>query len=198
MKFFTAWIATFAIALASPSVQAADSYTFDKAHTNILFKIDHAGFSKFVAEFQEYDGTVMLDFDKPEESAVNIVIKPAGIDTDLPDFDKKLQGKEFFNSEEFPEATFKSTKIMTTGENTAQVTGDFTLRGVTKPLTLDVTLNKHGYDKWRKTYKAGFSAKGVFKRSEWGFDTYVPVVGDEVHLLIEAEVERPLKEGESY
>lgn len=182
---------------AAPS-QAADTYSFDKAHTSIQFKIDHAGFSKFIGEFMEYDGSITLDEDKPERSNVNITIRPEGINTDLPDFDKKLQGKKFFNSEAFPEATFTSTRVITTGEKTADIVGDFTLLGVTKPLTLHATLNKMGYDKWRDRYKAGFSLHGSFKRSEWGLDTYVPVIGDEVIIEIETEIDRPLKDGETY
>ena len=192
----TAWMLCGANGMSS--AHAADTYHFDADHTRILFMIDHAGFSKFIGGFTKYEGEVNLDFDKPEASKLLVRIMPDGIDTGLPSFDDKLQGKEFFNSSEHPVATFKSTKVLVTGKNTADVTGDFTLRGVTKPLTLQVTMNKQGYDKWRKAYKTGFSIRGAFKRSEWGFDAYVPVVGDEVALMIEAEVERPLKDGESY
>jgi polyisoprenoid-binding protein YceI len=198
MKKRTLLALTAAWMLCSSPTQAADNYAFDTSHTKILFMIDHAGFSKFVGEFRQYEGDVSLDLDAPEKGNITIRIMPDGIETGLPDFNEKLKGKEFFNTSEHPVAVFKSTKITMTGKNTADVTGDFTLLGVTKPLTLQMTHNKHGYDKWRKAYKAGFSIRGAFKRSEWGFDTYVPVVGDEVSLLIETEVERPLKDGESY
>ncbi len=189
---------TFALLIAASPLHAADEYTFDKPHTHILFKIGHSGFSKFIAEFLDYDGTIMLDEETPEKSKVNVTIRPTGIKTDLENFDKKLWGKDFFNTENFPTATFTSTRIVKTGEKTADITGDFTFLGVTKPLTLHATLNKMGYDKWRKRYKAGFSLTGRFNRSDWGFNTYIPDVSDEVLLEIETEIDRALKEGESY
>jgi polyisoprenoid-binding protein YceI len=184
--------------MSASSFAATDKYQFDTAHTRIFFKLDHAGFSDFIGQFKKYEGDIQLDLEKPDASSIVIRVMPEGIDTELPDFDKKLQGKEFFNSSEFPVATFKSTKVTLTGKDTADVLGDFTLLGVTKPLTLRVTHNKNGYDKWNKSYKAGFSATASFKRSEWGMNTYVPVVGDEVTLMIESEVTRPLRDGESY
>ncbi len=183
--------------LYTSSSYAADTFRFDPSHTNIHFAVDHAGFSQFMAEFQQYDGDIVLDFDNPAKSHATIRVMPESVDTDLPDFDKKLQSSAFFDTATYPQATFNTTNVNITGENTADITGDFTLKGQTHPLTLHAVMNKHGYDKWRKTYKAGLSLTGVFKRSEWGFDTYVPVVGDEVTLTIETEIERPLKESET-
>ena len=105
------------------------------------------------------------------------------------DFDKKLStGKDWFNSEEYPEIRFESTKIEMTGEKEGKVTGDLTFLGVTKPFTLDVILNDamamHPYS---KKAAMGFSAKGTLKRSDWGMSHYVPNIGDEVELLIEVE-----------
>ncbi len=177
--------------LATSGAHAAQTYHFDKQHTSILFKIDHAGFSKFVGEFLDYDGTITIDEKNPENSQINVTIRPQGISTDIPSFDEKLQGEEFFNTEKHPTATFKSTDIKLTGLNTGVVTGDFTMLGKTRPLTMDVTLNKMGYDKWSNKYKAGFTIEGEFKRSEWGLDAYLPAVGDNVILYIESEVDRP-------
>ncbi len=182
--------------MSSPAYAEAEKFTFDTSHTSILFFINHGGFSDFVGEFLDYDGHVMLDEDNPEDSSIDVTIKPRGIKTDLPDFDDKLQNDSFFNTSAFPNARFVSTKVEQTGENTAKVTGDFTMLGVTKPLVLDITLNKIGKDQWRNTYKAGFSITGTIKRSEWGLTYALPAVGDDVRLMIEAEVERPLKDGE--
>lgn len=188
------------LALATPSkgLSAPERYSFDLTHTSILFLIEHAGFSKFIGEFTKPEGDIVLDFEHPEQSRVMVRLMPGNVDTDVAELDEKLQGEQFFNSKQHPVAIFQSTHVEITGKNTANVTGDLTLLGVTKPLVLGVTLNKHGYDKWRRTYKAGFSIRAALRRSDWGMNAYIPAVGDEVVLLIETEVERPLEAGEAY
>ncbi len=178
-----------------PAIASAETqdFTFDKHHTSIQFSLDHLGFSSYRARFLDFDGTLSLDEKKPENSKLNVVVRPKGIRTDLDEFDAKLQGEKFFNSAKFPEATFKSTKIERTGEKTAKVTGDFTLLGVTKPVTFDVTLYQIGEEAFCSCYKAGFSAKATIKRSDFGMSEYVPYVGDEVTLTVETEMQRPMK-----
>lgn len=166
-------------------------FSFDKSHTSILFRISHGGFSDFIGEFLEYDGKVILDEANPANSSVEVTIRPEGIDTDLPDFDKKLQDKNFFNTAEFPEAKFVSNEVEMTGENTAIVHGDFTMLGQTHPITLDVTLNKIDNDVWRGTYKAGFSATAVIDRTLWDLSYGAPTIGSHVSIIIETEVDRP-------
>jgi polyisoprenoid-binding protein YceI len=196
-RFALTFIALLTIAGAATQAQALPSeYNFDEKHTRILFKVNHAGFSDYTAEFTRFEGQVKLDFDNPEKSSVRVRVMPSGIKTGLPSFDDKLQGKEWFNSVNHPVALFKSTNVKLTSPTTAEVTGDFTMLGVTKPLTLHVKHNKHAYDQWQKSMKSGFSITSSFNRSDWGFKTYVPVIGDKVDLIIETEVYRPLQEGE--
>jgi polyisoprenoid-binding protein YceI len=196
-RFAVALVALLAIAgFATHAHAMTDDYGFDTKHTRILFKVSHAGYSNYTAEFTKYEGQVKLDFDNPEKSSVRVRIMPSGIYTGLPSFDDKLQGKDWFNTVNHPVAVFKSTRVKVTSPNTAEVTGDFTLLGVTKPLTLLVKHNKHGYDQWQRSVKSGFSITSSFKRSDWGFKTFIPTIGDNVDIIIETEVQRPLKEGE--
>ncbi len=185
------WLLLPAHALAEPA-----DYTFDTDHTRVLFRINHAGFSDFIGQFKKLDGTLNLDLDKPETSQIQFRVRPDSIETNLPNFNEELQGKDWFNSTTYPYALFKSTKIVRTGDDGADVTGDFTLLGQTHPLTLHVVHHKHGKDGFKNVYKAGFSITGHFKRSEWGMTNFVPVVGDDVSLVVEAEMMRPLKKGE--
>lgn len=173
------------------SVRAeSDRYTFDKAHTQILFFVNHLGFSNSQGEFHDYDGYFIFNTDEPEKSEVDVFIKTDSIDMDDEKWDEHLKNKDFFNVEEFPEMRFKSTDIIVTGENTADITGDFTLLGVTKPVTLSVIHNKSGKFPMGDKYVSGFSAKTVIKRSDFGMDYGLPMVSDDVNIMIEVEGER--------
>jgi len=169
---------------------AIDQYQFDKSHTHILFFIDHLGFSKMVGQFHDYSGGFSFDEKKPESSKIDVSIKTASIDTDVPELDTKLAGDKWFNSEQFPDATFVSTKIEKTGAKTGRVYGNFTLMGVTKPITLDVKFNKTGKYPFGDIYAAGFEARGKIFRSAFGMNEGLPFVGDEVDLLIHVEAHR--------
>jgi len=177
-----------AAALLTLPMQAAHAttYTFDPSHTSVTFDIDHFGFSKPHGIFPMIEGTLNLDDAKPENSTVDVTVSPANVATGIPKLDEHLKSKDFFNVEKFPNVTFKSTKVEKTGDKTAKVTGDLTLLGVTKPVTLDVTLNQKGPNMMNKE-TVGFEATTTIKRSDFGMNTYVPKLGDEVPLVIEAE-----------
>jgi polyisoprenoid-binding protein YceI len=187
MKRLTLLAATALLLASTPSVAASEQFEFDKAHTQIIFAVNHLGFSNSHGKFLDFDGGFTLDEDKPEKSSVNVTIKTASIDMDDQKWDDHLKNEDFFNVEKFPDMTFKSTKVELTGDKTAKVTGDLTLLGVTKPVTLDVTLNKTGVHPYSKKYVAGFSATGTLNRSEFGMTYGLPGVGDEVKLIIEVE-----------
>lgn len=172
---------------AAASTASAPRYTFDKAHTQIFFTVNHAGFSNSSGKFLEFDGGFNLDKQKPENSSVDVVIKTASINMDDTPWDDHLKGKDFFNVEKFPEMTFKSTKVELTGEKTANVTGDLTILGVTKPITLAVILNKAEVHPYIGKEAAGFSITGSLKRSDFGMTYGLPAVGDDVQLRIEVE-----------
>lgn len=183
---------TLSIALFAAGAHAEpQEFTFDASHTNILWSLSHAGFSNFIGEFREFDGKLMLDEKDPEKSSLEVTIETASARSDNDMLDGKLKGSDFFNTEKFPEAAFKSTNVTKTGDKTAKIEGDLTLLGVTKPVTLDVKLNKIGLDKWQNKRKAGFSATAKIKRSDFGMNYLVPDVGDEVTLTIETEAVRP-------
>lgn len=203
--------ATTAIALAAPQIgwlhtSSADAdvagyrempagvYTLDKTHASITWKVSHLGLSNYTARFTDFDAQINFLPDKLEQSVVTATINPASIKTDYPypekkDFDKKLVEKsEWFNVSAFPTITFTSTNIVLSGGDKAVMTGQLTFLGITKPVSLDVTFNgAMKRQPFSKKPTLGFSASGSIKRSEWGMATYVPNIGDEVSLLIEAE-----------
>jgi len=174
-------------ALVLPGAALADTYEMDTSHTHAGFKISHLGFSETYGNFRDVTGTLKLNADKPEDAKLNVTIKTASIDSGFDARDEHLRKDDFLNVEKFPTMTFTSTKVERTSDTTADVMGDLTLLGVTKPLTLKVTLNKIGENPMNKKATAGFSATGSLKRSDFGLTTYLPAIGDEVTLLISSE-----------
>ncbi len=169
--------------------QAAETYTLDPLHTHVLWHVSHFGFSnpsgKWMAE-----GTLLLDEAKPQNSKLNVTINVADVITGIPKLDGHLKGKDFFDVAQFPVATFVSDKINVTGKNTAKVRGILTVHGVSKPVTLDVTLNKIGENPVSQKKTAGFTASTKLKRSDFGIDAYLPGLGDDVKINIEAEANK--------
>ncbi|MFO1243254.1 MAG: YceI family protein [Rickettsiales bacterium] len=188
MKFLSALLVSTALLTASAQAEPKE-FSFDAAHTNIIWGVSHAGFSNFVGEFRDFDGKVMLDEQNPTKSSVKVTIKTGSARSDSDHLDEKLK-TDFFNTAKFPDATFESTKVTKTGEKTAKMEGNLTLLGVTKPVTLDVTLNKIGLDKWQNKHKAGFHATTTIKRSDFGMNYLVPDVGDDVTITIDTEIMR--------
>jgi polyisoprenoid-binding protein YceI len=170
-----------------PAFAAADPYEIDKSHTRILFYVNHLGFSETIGDFTTYDGSFTFDEKKPQDSAVNITLKPASIRTASSELDKHLQNEQFFNTAKFPDITFVSKTVKITGKNTGDITGDLTLLGVTKPVTLKVTFNKADYHPYSKMYVAGFSGSATIKRSQFGMTNLIPAVSDEVRLEVQME-----------
>jgi len=166
---------------------AAEKYTIDKSHTSILFFVNHLGFSDMIGKFTDYDGTLMLDEKSPEKSTVDVTIRPASIATSSTELDKHLQDKEWFDSAKYPEIRFVSKTVTKTSDTTADILGDLTMHGVTKPVTLKARLNKADYFEMAKAWIAGFNAEATIKRSDFGISNYVPMVGDEVQILISTE-----------
>ncbi|MEM8590162.1 MAG: YceI family protein [Pseudomonadota bacterium] len=177
--------------LASAPALAADEWEFDHSHTMIGFTVDHLGYSTTYGAFTEFDGTLLLDQDDPSNSSVTVTIDPASVDTRYADRDAHLTSDDFFDVPNNPSIVFESTSVNITGENTAEVTGDLTMLGTTNPVTLDVTLNQLGPHPFSQAPTAGFSATATLNRSDWGMDFGVPVIGDEVALIIETEVVQP-------
>ena len=184
---------------ATPQVPAGD-YKLDKAHANLEFKVNHLGFSHYTARFSDFDASLKFDPANPAASSVEATIDPRSLALPTPPagFKTELTGPQWLDAGKYPAITFRSTKVEVTGANTAKVTGDFALHGVTKPVVLDVTFNGgyagHPMDPHARI---GFSAHGVFKRSEFGIGFGVPAPGstmgvsDEVEVQIDAEFSGP-------
>ena len=176
----------------------SEHYTFDKAHTQILFFVSHLGFSMSQGEFLEFDGHFNFNKKEPEKSDVNVIIQTASIDMDHEKWNAHMKNKDFFNVEKFPTMTFKSTAIEVVDEKIANIIGDMTILDVTKPVTLAVTYNKSGTHPYTGKHVSGFSATTDIKRSDFGMTYGIPGVGDDVEVRIEVEgirtENRPLNE----
>ena len=180
--------------LAVGFAQAAPlTYKLDANHTMVLASWDHFGYSRPVANFGQVDGTLVYDPDKVADSSVQVTLPLAGLDALVPDLTDHLRSADFFDAEKFPNITFKSTKVEAAGEGKLKVTGDLTIRDVTKPVVLDVTLNKKGEGRNGQP-KVGFDATSTIKRSEFGVGRFVPNVSDEVTLRISTEALVPKAE----
>ncbi len=173
--------------------RAAETFAIDPEHTNIVFLVNHLGYSRMFGQFQDFEGSFVFDEADVAKGSLEVTIKTASVDTDHDKRDEHLRSPDFFNAAEFPDMTFKSTKIEKTGANTGKITGDLTLLGTTKPVTLDVTFNKkapHPLPQYNGVLVAGFSARASLMRSDWGMKTFVPNLGDEVEIWLEVEAHR--------
>lgn len=188
MKRFLLSLAALAF-MAAPSVARAEtqSYRYDTVHTQIMFFVSHLGFSISEGEFLDFDGSINLDMNDPSKSNVDVTIKTDSIDMDDEKWNEHMKSADFFDVEQYPTMTFKSTNVEVTGDDTAKVTGDLTILDVTKPVTLDVKLNKIGDHPMNKKPTVGFSATARIKRSDFGMEYALPMVGDDVDIRIEVE-----------
>lgn len=172
---------------ASPAFAAPEKYAFDPAHTQILFSVSHLGFSHSHGRFGAFDGSFTFDEKNPAASAIDVAVDTASVDMGSKEWDDAVKAETFLDAEKFPKMIFKSTHITQTGDRTGAVTGDLTLLGMTKPVTLNVTFNKSGNHPYTKNHLAGFTASGTLKRSDFGMSKHLPDVGDEVAITIEVE-----------
>jgi polyisoprenoid-binding protein YceI len=172
------------------SAQAAEIYKLDKPHTQIIFSVDHLGFVHSFGHFDSYDGGFTMDKGDPSRSTVDVTIHTGSIDMGDPKWNDALKAKGYFDVAEYPDMHFKSTGVERVGSNALKIHGLLTLRGVTKPVTLDATLNKMGQHPFMAVYVAGLSADATIKRSDFGMTAGLPLVGDEVHIHLEVEGNR--------
>ncbi len=175
------------------------TYHIDRGHARLLFSVSHLGLSDYTALFTDYEATLTFNPDDPAAMTLMVVIEAASVETHYPDpgldFNATVAGPEFLDAAQFPQITFTSTKVAVTDGETADVTGDLTLHGVTKPVTLQVTYNGgYGANEFDPGgARIGFSATGQILRSDFGMGYGVPApgtdfgVGDAVTIIIEAE-----------
>jgi polyisoprenoid-binding protein YceI len=186
-KSLMAAVAALSLGSATPVLAEPVAFDTDAAHTDILFFVSHFGYSNSFGSFNDFDIDLTFDQANPEKSSLSVTVRPASVQTTVPKLDDHLRAPDFFNVEAHPEVTFVATDIAVTGDNTGTVTGDLTMLGVTKPITLDVTFNKAAAHPINKRPAVGFSAVGTVKRTDFGMTTYAPAIGDEVKLMIEYE-----------
>jgi len=179
-----------ALALPIQAQAAIEKYEIETPHTQILFFVDHLGYAKSMGKFIEHDGTITFDTTSPENSSVEITIKAASVELNDQKWNDHVKNADFLDVEKFPDITFKSTGIELTGNKTAKITGDLTIKGVTKPVVLDTVFNKAAKHPFGDKYEAGFSATTSFKRSDFGVSYGLPMVGDEMEIRLEVEATR--------
>jgi polyisoprenoid-binding protein YceI len=170
------------------------TYKIDPNHTNVLASWSHFGFSNPSLNFGQADGTIVYDADKVSASSVQVTLPLTGLSALADQFYDHLTSADWFDAAKYPSATFKSTKVEAAGEGKLKVTGDLTVKGVTKPVVLEVKLNKAGVQPLAKREAIGFDATATVKRSEFGLGNYVPNVSDEVTLRITTEAIVPKTE----
>jgi polyisoprenoid-binding protein YceI len=165
-----------------------EEYVIDtkKAHAFIEFKISHLGFSWMLGRFNTFEGAFVFDGASPEKSSVSVKIDPASIDTNHAERDKHLRGKDFLDVEKYPEASFVSTSIKRTGENTAIIKGNFTLHGVTREIAIDAKHVGAGKDPWGG-YRRGFEGRVKFALKDFGMDYDLGPASREVEIFMSFE-----------
>ena len=180
--------------LIAHSAFAADTFVFDKAHSTIGFQVRHL-FSKVPGKFDDFSGQIQLDEANPEQSSVEVTIQVASVDTGVKMRDDDLRSPNFFDAKKFPEITFKSSSVKRTGENTADVTGNLTMHGVTKEVVLKVELLGKGAGMKPGSIVSGWDAATALKRSDFGLSWNkviegTQVVGDDVQIELHVEADK--------
>jgi polyisoprenoid-binding protein YceI len=188
MKIRTIAALTLITALLSPAIAAEEKYVIDTegAHAFIQFRIKHLGYSWLYGRFNDFAGTFTYDEADPSTSRVEVVIKTASIDSNHAERDKHLRGKDFLDVEKYPQATFKSNSYKETGFNKAKLTGELTLHGVTKPVTIDVDRIGNGPDPWGG-YRRGFEGRTRIKLADFGIVKNLGPASRELELTLSVE-----------
>lgn len=168
------------------AVTAQTTWKVDKSHSKLGFSITHLMISEVDGQFKSFDATITSSNDDFTDASIELTADVSTIDTNNEGRDKHLRSADYFDVEKFPTLTFKSTSFKKSGEKTYKVTGDLTMHGVTKSVTLDVTLTGTAAGRDGKKI-AGFKATGTFNRIDFGVGKSGPGAGDEVTLNAKAE-----------
>lgn len=170
-----------------PAQVRAGAYTLDPEHSKITWSVNHMGFSTYAGQFAGAAGTLRIDPKAADRAQLEVTVKIDDVGSLNPALDKHLKSADFFDVANHPTATFRATKIVVTDKNEADIHGELTLRGVTKPIVIEAEFNQAGPNPMTKVYTLGFDGEAKIKRSDFGMTYAVPAVGDEVTLKIEAE-----------
>ncbi len=195
-----AWatVVVVAAALVAVSVNVspvrAETFVIDKSHTVVAFGWERTGLSRQQGRFTDVSGAIEFSPEAPEDASVNVTIRASSIQTGVDTLDRHLRSADFFDVANHPVITFKSSAVIKTGDKTAQIAGDLTMLGVTKPVTLEVTWQFTGphplgaiNPQLNGRVVSVFSARGTIERSQWGITRVIPLVSDKIHITIETE-----------
>ena len=176
-----------------PTAVIAGSYAVEPIHSRVQFSVSHMGFTHWNGDFSGASGSLRIDPRNVAASKVAISIPTASISTTNTVLDGELKSADWFDAAQFPTIRFASTAVVPTGPDTADITGDLTFHGITRPVVLAARFNGAGINPIDKAYTLGFDATTTIKRSDWGVKTYVPMIGDETIVRISAAFETPRK-----
>ncbi|MGY2050368.1 YceI family protein [Methylobacterium sp. JK268] len=172
---------------ADPNQVRAGRYRLDPAHGKVTWSLSHLGYSTYYGQITGLSADLDLDPKALAQATLRVRVPVANVNALDDALNRRLGEPDFLDAAHFPEASFVSRGVETTGPTTARVSGDFTLKGVTKPLTLDATFNQAGIHPVDKLYTLGFDGRAVIRRSDFGITAFLPGVGDEVTLRLEGE-----------
>jgi polyisoprenoid-binding protein YceI len=165
---------------------SADTYTIDNVHSSVTFRIRHLDISWVYGRFNEISGTFTLDKDDPAKSSLNVTIKADSVDSNNPKRDGHLRSPDFFNTKQFPEITFRSSSVKA-ADGGYEVTGELTMHGVTKPVTLALKGGDKVAEFPKGFQRVGLSGELILKRSDFGMDKMTGLLGDEVQIGVGVE-----------
>jgi len=186
-KLFSAVMLLWGISLTVPV--AAQTYQIDPVHSSLVFRVKHMDTAFVYGMFTSMKGTVIVDEANPARSSINIEVDANSVNTNNQQRDNHLRSPDFFNTRQFPTITFKSTEVRRVNANTVQVRGDLTMRGVTRPITANVTLTGKGKNAQGRDI-IGFETTFTIRRSEFGIRYGLPSLGDEVRVTLSIEAMR--------
>lgn len=181
--------AAFAGLFAAPTFATSDVYTIDPEHTSVIASWSHFGFSNPTATFHDVEGTIDFDYEMPENSSISVTLPVNTVDTYVEKLTNEFLGKDYFNVDMYPMATFESTRVIGKDNNNYEVYGNLTIHGVTKNVMFNAKLNKKGTHPMTKNETIGFDAHTEIQRSDFGLDKYVPNVSDSVDIRITTEAQ---------
>ena len=192
LKIVLYLLAVLALGLCANPAQADERYVFDKKHTSISFSVSRLGVFHVRGDFKDYEGEFVFCIRHPDKDFVTITLYPAGLHTGDGEMDETLQGPDFFDAAQFPRGRFVSSTVKLLDKDNATIAGQLTVLGVTKPFTLDVHFKGKEYEPESGDYVVSFTASGIIRRSDFGMSYLTPIIGDEVHLRIQAQgIDRP-------
>ncbi len=187
MKTMLTAATLFATSFAAPAFASAEDYVLDASHSQILFSYDHLGYSTTWGMFSGFEGTISFDQEDPGASSVSVSFPVRSMFTGWEARFDHFMGEDFFGAGEDEMVTFTSTNIEVTGDDTAIITGDLTLNGITKSIVLDAKLNQTGMHPMAEKEWAGFDATTTLVRSDFEVGSFAPFVSDEVEVMISVE-----------